>query len=340
MLGCVIPGHRLIKGTAKPGAGGGAVTKASHLVPGTPPAVKRRGRIWLQTNCLHIPQTPGGSQKRSASSFNVAGQETSGVGVLLIWEPRTRCEPGNDSTVSFQVICLIGPADGFGDIGRAAAAATVLRQKVRQSEGLALLVLLLSCWGEKERRTGLSDARERPGCGRVGKEERSGQPMGAMETRHEQARHRRLSQFIVYFQRDNSLKFSRAEIQSSHHLKHTHTSRFGGQPKPQTSPGAVCFGGGGGRGRSHPTSTQAASKRCGRARHGDPTGAGIPPEPEASRPRRHLNESPARGFFSAPPELQVARECLFVEASPSPDEAGRRDGLRHLPAAPGTPGYF
>lgn len=54
---------------------------------------------------------------------------------------------GSDITISFQVICLVRPADWFGNIGRCGTAtgAAILRQKVRQCEGLPLLVLLFSC---------------------------------------------------------------------------------------------------------------------------------------------------------------------------------------------------
>lgn len=152
------------------------------------------------------------------------------------------------------------------------------------------------------------------------------------------------SQFMFYSQRDDSHKFSTAENQGSYRSKHAHASRSGGQLYPQTSLGALYFGGGGGgRGRSHPTSTPATRKRHVGAQHGDPTAAGIPPEPEAGRPCRHLNESPSSsgsGIF-----IWLCRSCerpqrLFVKALLSPDEAGRRDRLRHLPAAPGKPGYF
>lgn len=49
-------------------------------------------------------------------------------------------------TISVQVISLIRPACGLGWIaGGDVAASTVLRKKVSQSEGLPLLILLLSC---------------------------------------------------------------------------------------------------------------------------------------------------------------------------------------------------
>lgn len=50
-------------------------------------------------------------------------------------------------TISVQVISLVGPASGLGWVARgcvAAAASLVLCQEVSQSEGLPLLILLLS----------------------------------------------------------------------------------------------------------------------------------------------------------------------------------------------------
>lgn len=57
-----------------------------------------------------------------------------------------RCTTDFTPTVSIQVIGLIGPAGGLGRVaGRHAAASAILCQEVRQSEGLPLFILLLSC---------------------------------------------------------------------------------------------------------------------------------------------------------------------------------------------------
>lgn len=48
-------------------------------------------------------------------------------------------------TISVQVVSLIGPAGGLGRVaGGRVTASTVLCQEVSQSEGLPLLILLLS----------------------------------------------------------------------------------------------------------------------------------------------------------------------------------------------------
>lgn len=124
------PAQCPLKGPARHGA---VVTYPTPTPPPwASPRPHRGGCKRGRTNSHHVPGTP-----ERAGSGAVASR---------CWRRLAR-GAGEGRTVTFQVVCLVGPADGFGDVGRAPAATAVLCQEVRQGEGLALLVLLLGWVG-------------------------------------------------------------------------------------------------------------------------------------------------------------------------------------------------